>query len=264
MRAYDFEYDDISLSSFGYILCSFDSDGLQTISNGSTITFNTTPTLNGQKHELISTEYGNCLEATFQICKNPCKTNDSVITIDEVRLLSRWLNRNSFKKFKILNDEYLDFYFEASFNISQIELDGKVYGLELEMITNRPFALREPKKVVIKNLVSNGEKRVVDLSDVEGFIYPKVEITVNESGDLSIHNAIEDRTTLIRNCVYGEVITMDYPIIKTSIPNHEIQNDFNWNFFRIANTFGNKSNKLTISLPCTIELEYSPNIKLGI
>jgi hypothetical protein len=264
MKAYDFEYDGLNLSSFGYVLCNFDSKGLQIISNGSQITFNTTSTLNGAKHELTSTEYENCLESVFQICKNPCNADNIEITIDELRVLSRWLNRKGFYKFKILSDEYLDIYFEASFNISKIEMDGKLYGLELELKTNRPFALQEPKKIVLKNLVANGEHSIIDHSDAEGYIYPEVEITLNESGNLSIYNAIENRTTYIANCVAGETIKMNYPIIESSIVDHKIQNDFNWNFFRIANTFRNKTNKITISLPCTIKILYSPIIKVGI
>ena len=264
MEAYDFEFDGSNLSDFGYMICKFDSDSVQTVSNGSQITFNTVSTLHGAKHELTSAVYENCLESVFQICKNPCGSDNFEISTDELRVLSRWLNRKGFYKFKILSDEYLDIYFEASFNISKIEINGKLYGLELELKTNRPFALQEPKKVVIKNLVQNGEKIIKDYSDVEGYIYPEVEITINESGDLTIYNEIEDRTTYIKNCVAGEVIKMNYPIIESSITSHKIQDDFNWNFFRIANTFRNSVNKLTISLPCTIEVIYSPTVKIGI
>lgn len=263
MKAYDFEFDGRSLSDFGFIICNFDAEGVQKISNGSQITFNTVSTLNGAKHELTSVTYDNCLETVFSICKNVCGSdNNNEISIEELRILSRWLNRKGFYKFKILSGDYLDIYFEASFNIKKIELNGNIYGLELELKTNRPFALQEPKKIVIKNLVQNGEHSIKDYSDVEGYIYPEVEITINESGDLYIHNDIEDRTTFIANCVAGEVIKMNYPIIESSV-DHEIQNDFNWNFFRIANNFKNSVNKLTISLPCTIQIMYSPIIKVG-
>lgn len=264
MVAYDFEYDGLNLSSFGFMLCSFDSGGLQTISNGASITFNTTSTLSGAKYELTSSTYDNCLESVFQICKNSCDTDNKEITVDELRTLSRWLNRKGFHKFKILCDEYADFYFEGSFNISKIEMDGRLYGLELNLTTNRPFALQEPKKIVIKNLEENGEKIIKDFSDVEGYIYPEMKITINESGDFSIYNEIEDRTMFIANCVIGEVLTINYPIIESSVASHEIQNDFNWNFFRIANGYKNSLNKLIISLPCTIEMTYSPAAKVGI
>lgn len=264
MRAYDFEFDGCSLSSFGYIICNFDAKGLETISNGSVITFNTISTLNGAKHELTSVLYDSCLEATFQICKNACESDDFEISIDELRKLSRWLNRKGFHKFKILNDEYTDIYFEASFNINKIEVNGKICGLELEMKTNRPFALQEPRVIVLNNVNADGEQVIIDSSDEEGYIYPKVEISINESGNLSIYNNIEDRLTFIANCVAGEMITMDYPIIESSVPEHKIQNDFNWNFFRIANVFRNNTNKLTVSLPCTMKITYSPIVKVGI
>lgn len=263
-ETYDFEYDGLCLSSFGYVLCKFGSDGIETISNGSQITFNTVSTLHGAKHELASVDFGDCLEATFQICKNVCGDDKFEITTDELRTLSRWLNRKGFHKFKPLNDDYLGIYFEGSFNISKIEMNGKLYGLELSLVTNRPFALQEPKRFVVKNLVENGKQRIKDYSDVEGYTYPEIEITVNESGDLSIYNEIEDRTTFIANCVSGEVIKMSYPVIETSVSSHKIQNDFNWNFFRIANTFRESVNNLTISLPCEIKITYSPAVKVGI
>ena len=107
-------------------------------------------------------------------------------------------------------------------------------------------------------------KFINDTSYEEGFIYPYTEITVNSDGDLRIHNAIENRETYIANCKSGEVITMDYPIIKSSDSSHNIQNDFNWNFFRVANTYENSRNDLTISLPCLIKIKYSPIVKVGL
>jgi hypothetical protein len=264
IKFYDFEYDGLKLSDLGYSVCQFDTKGIQTVSNGSQITFNKVSTLNGAKHELTSVKYESCLESTFQICKNICGSDVLEISVDELRLISKWLNRTEFHKFKILNDAYLDIYFEASFNISRIEMDGKLYGLELKLQTNRPFALQEPKKITIKNLIQNGKHIVKDYSDVEGYIYPEVEITINESGNLNIYNEIEDRNTFIANCVAGEIIKMNYPIIETSSSTHKIQNDFNWNFFRIANTFTDSVNKVTISLPCTMKIIYSPTVKLGV
>ena len=57
---------------------------------------------------------------------------------------------------------------------------------------------------------------------------------------------------------------MDYPVIKSSLESHKIQNDFNWNFFRIENKFKDKRNLIQISIPCEIEMVYSPIAKIGI
>lgn len=265
MRASDFEFDGKRLSDFGMILCNFGgSKGLDSVSNGSEIKFNTVSTLGGSKHELISAEYEDCLETTLQICKHSCSGGVQEITSAEFRELTKWLSRKRFLKFKMLDGDYIDLYFEVAFNIGKIELNGMVIGLELELRTNRPFALKEPRLINIKNTDIDGKHSINDTSHEEGYIYPRTEITISQDGDLNIHNAIENRDTYIANCVAGEIITMDYPVIRSSISSHNIQNDFNWNFFRVANTYDNSRNDLTISLPCSIKVEYSPIIKVGL
>ena len=264
MKAMDFEFNGKRLSEFGMILCKFDSGGIDTISDGSKVTFNTISTLNGQKHELTSVQYEDCLETTLQICKHSCSSGVQEITATEHRQLTKWLNRKRFLKLKILDENHIDLYYEALINVSKIELDGKLIGLELSVLTNRPHALKEPRIINVKNTVMDGKHSINDISHEEGYIYPHTEIIINQDGNLNIYNAIEDRNTYIANCKSGEVITMDYPVISSSDSSHNIQNDFNWNFFRVANTFENSRNDLTISLPCSIKIEYSPIVKVGL
>ena len=264
MKAFDFSYDGKNLSDFGFVICNFGDKGLDTVSDGCQISFNTIPVLGGTKHYLASSQYEDCLETTIQICKHSCADGLQEITATEHRNITKWLNRRKFLKFKPLSEEYIDLYFEASFNISRIELDGHLFGFELEVITNRPFALKEKRIINIKNTIQNGEHSINDVSHEEGYIYPFTEIVIAENGNLNIHNAIENRDTYIANCVAGEIITMDYPVIQSSISSHNIQNDFNWNFFRVANTYENSRNDLIISIPCSIKIEYSPIVKVGL
>lgn len=264
MKTFDFVYDNKKLSDFGMIVCNFGSKGLETKTNGSEITFNTVPTLGGAEHKLTSVEYENCLETTMQICKYSCGNDIEEIASSEFRDITKWLSRKNFLKFKLLNERYIDLYYEAKIDISRIELDGRLIGLELNIFTNRPFALKEPRTININNLITNGTHSFNDTSYEEGHIYPHTEITITESGNLDIYNALENRNTCIANCIAGEVIVMDYPIIQSSISSHNIQNDFNWNFFRVANTYDNSRNDLTISIPCRIKIEYSPIVKVGL
>lgn len=265
-KAYDFEYDGKNLSDFGYMICDFDKKSKDVVSNGSKITFVNASILNGTKNEPTGVRYDTFLEGKFCICKNPCREDNMAMSMDEVRILSRWLNRKENKKFKLLNDEYMKIYFEGMFNIDLVWYGGVVYGLELTFKSNRPYALAEEKAFYIKNKDSYGEYLLYDLSDDIGHIYPKMNIRVEQDGDLEIINFIEDngRSTLIKNCKAGEEIFIDYPIIETSDSTHVIQNDFNWNFFRIANTFRNNINKISVSLPCSIEIRYSPIVKIGL
>lgn len=264
MKALDFSYDDKNLSDFDCILCSFGDKGLETVSDGCQITFNTVPTMGGSKHNLTSVQYEDCLETTLQLCKHSCNGGIQEITESEHRELTKWLSRKKFLKFKILDENHIDLYYEAVFNVSKIEIDGKLFGLELEVKTNRPFALKEPRTIIINNTVQNGRHSINDTSYEEGYIYPHVEITINQNGNLKITNAIENRDTYVANCKVGEVITMDYPVIRSSDLSHNIQNDFNWVFFRIANTYDNSRNDLTVSLPCSIKIKYSPIVKVGL
>lgn len=83
MKAYDFQYGEHSLSDFDMIICSFENKGLESISNGATVTFNAVPTLGGSKHELVSTQYDDCLETTIQICKSRCDADVTEISSTE-------------------------------------------------------------------------------------------------------------------------------------------------------------------------------------
>lgn len=265
MRFYDFEYDGMLLSDFGFIVCTFGNDGTDTISNGSEITFNTTPVHNGEKQERASITYKKTIETTISICKNVCDANTKFsMSVDEVREMMRWLNRKEYLPFRIMTDEMLDIYFSASFNVNRVEINGETVGLELEMQTNRPFATHGVKTNVLKFLEANGEKSVVNLSDDHGALYPRVKIECNASGNLSIYNALDDRTTYIGNVSDGEVITMDNPIINTSLDSHAIQDDFNWNFLRLVSSYRENINRITASLPCTVTLTYEPVVKIGI
>ena len=322
MKAYDFEFHNRRLSEFGMILCQFGgSKGLETITDGAPINFTTVPTMNGFKHNLTSVGYEDCLEATWEICKHSCDGGVQEITPIEHRNLTAWLCKKRFLKLKILDEANIDLYHEAKIDVSRIEIDGKLYGFELAIKTNRPFALKEPRTISINceegkevygwkkyqtspeiemisyvtstdenaypqhTINANGEivygtndtdsyqyyslgqvykASLNDASYEEGYIYPQMEITVKADGDLTIHNSIENRETYIANCKSGEVITLDYPVIQSSDSSHNIQNDFNWTFFRVANTDDNSRNDLVISLPCSIKIKYSPIVKVGL
>ena len=271
MRAMDFEFDNKRLSDFGCIIASFDEKGLETI-DGAEISFNTVSSIGGSKHHLISSNYESCLETTIQIAKYSCSTDIQEISSTEHREISSWLNRKKFLKFKILDENHIDLYYMASIvSIGRIEIDGRLMGLELNIVTNSPHAFKEPRIININNTIINGKHSINDISYEEGYIYPYTEIIIGDIDNLSdeekclrIYNAIEDRETYIGKVSTGEVITMDYPVITSSLLSHNIQNDFNWNFFRVANTFENSRNDLTISLPCSIKVEYSPIVKVGL
>ncbi len=265
MKFYDFEYDGKTLTDLGYIVCRFDTNGgTETVSNGSNLTFNTVLSDYHKNEYLISSEYSEPLTATIQICKNDCIYDDKEITPEEVREVTRWLNRRTFLPLRLINDKGEDFFTEASWNISCIYIADICYGLELQMTSNKPFLLRAEREIKIHCSSANQSFNIYDNSEEIGYINCKAEITVNSNGDLKIINSIENKETFIKGCKKGEIITMDYPVILSTSKEHKIQNDFNWNFIHISNTYYDNKNTLTISLPCDIVLRYSPIAKIGL
>ena len=265
MRLYDFEYDGLRLQDFGMALCRFDGGGIDTV-NLPEITFNTISTQNGVKHKLASVEYEDCLTFTLQICKNLCDGVSMELSLEDMRDFYRWLNRKEFHKFRPIDydGEYSGISCNASFNISKIEMDGKLIGLELEAITDSPFMYKEPVTININITEENEVNTIYSKSDLSGHIYPDMEITIEQDGDLEIYNATENRTMRIANCVKDEIITLNYPMITSSLPSHNVLNDFNWIFFRLATSFKNRLNEITVSIPCSIKMTYSPIVKVGI
>ena len=266
MFATDFEYDGYYLSDFGFTICSFNgSSGVETVSAGSKISFNTVSTHYGKHFNLAGTQYDSCITTTFSICKDTCQGDDFVITNDEYRDMMRWLNRREFLKFRLLYDEDDDrepCYYDGSFNVEKIMAAQGLVGLELTLETNKPFGYGQ-EKYYSWTVTGGSSVRLYDISDEVGYIYPSVVITVMEAGNLQITNDLEPCTMVIKNCSSGEVITIDgnTHIITSSLNSHKISDDFNFDYLRIGNTINNRSNNITCSLNCMLEIRFNPIIK---
>ena len=68
---------------------------------------------------------------------------------------------------------------------------------------------------------------------------------------------------VIKNCTSGEVITLsgETMIITSSDEDHDIANDFNYDFFSFGNSFENRSNIITSSAACKFEIGYEAIVK---
>lgn len=269
MYAIDFEYDGQYLNDYGFIICDFDSSsGANVVDAGSKITFNKVSRNRGKQYSLASTQYDECIQATFDICKNPdvYDPESMIITNDEYRDLVRWLNRREFLKFQVFDrddSERDTCYYNASFNIDKIKIGELLCGLRLTMETDKPFGYGQEQRASYTFSNTTKPYLLSDISDEIGYIYPHVVITCYEAGDLQLHNDLGDCTTIIKNCEIGEVITLsgEIQIISTTSNTHDICNDFNYEFFRIGNTISTRSNRITASLQCKIEIKYYPIIK---
>lgn len=206
------------------------------------------------------------MTTTFQIGKYSCADGMTEVSIEEYREMLRWLNRKGFHEFTIVQPGYEFIYYEGSFNCSPIEFGGRIYGMECTLITNRPYGLGTKEELNYQIEEKGQEFSIYDTSDELGHVYPDMIIECQSDGDLSIYNSIEDRTTLIKNCSVGEIISIfgESKIITTTIPSHTVYNDFNYKFFRIANTESERENRIRVSIPCKLRIVYIPTRKVGI
>lgn len=269
MYAIDFEYDGKLLSDYGFIICDFNSSsGFNIASAGATITFTKVSKNKGKKYSLTSTQFDECITTTFHICKNPdiYDLEDMEISPYEFRTLMRWLNRREYLKFKVY-DEDIDrertIYYDASFNIGKVKLNEILYGLELTLETDRPFGYGTEKIYNLSFPTAQTTYTIIDESDDVGTTYPSLKITCKANGDLSIKNKFNGVETSVKNCKTGEIITLDNEsqIITSSLSAHDLSDDFNYEFFRIGNTYESNENQISVSIPCEIELRYKPIIK---
>ena len=260
---YDFKYEDEYLSDFGFVVCRFGgSSELDINSGGAKISFSKVPMHHGQLHGLTNSKYDECITATFDICKDPCNKSqgDMEISNDEYRDIARWLNRRDFHKFQVVGS---DVFYNASFNLEKICLNGALYGIKLTMETDKPFGYGEEVKVSISASNSSTSYKVRDINDEIGQSYPYMKIICGANGNLTIYNSRDSYSTEINGCSFGEVIVIDgqRQIISSSLSSHKIQNSFNYEFPKLINSFDNRDNYFRFSLPCEVKIVYNPIIK---
>lgn len=269
LYAIDFEYDGQYLSDYGFIICNFESSSGTVVANaGSTISFNKVSRHNGMKYSLSNVSYDECIQTSFDICKDPdifYEYEERIISNDEYRDLMRWLNRKEFLKFQVFDydNERDTCYFNVSFNIEKIKVAEKLVGLRLTMESDRPFGYGQEITTEWTFSDANTSKVLSDMSDEIGYIYPDMTIVINQSGNLSLYNELFNTTMIIKNCSVGEVISIfgSEQIISSTNFSHNISNDFNYEFFKIGNTINNRNNRISSSLPCKLTIKYSPIIK---
>ena len=260
----DFEYDGRYLSDYGFIVCDFNyADGANEVNVGSVLTFNKIPMNHGQTYGLSSSQYDECISATFDICKDPelFDLKHRVINEQEYISLVKWLNRKSFHRLG-LTDNFPLCYFNASFNLSKIIINGELYGIRLTMETDKPFGYGETVSREITFTSTKTSCIIKNVSQELGYTYPRLKVECTENGNITITNTTTQSVVLLKNCVIGETIEIngDSQVIKTSSNAHKIANDFNYEFLSLKSDLDDGRNTIEAT-PCKLIIEYEPVIK---
>ena len=262
MQFSDFEYDGISLSSFGLTVVSFDGAQDEEITTDSQRTFNSISLFGGRYQPFLTSVYEDRLEIEFSIAKNMCEDETDVFfTIEDIEEIQYWLNRPTPHVFRILDEiEYADVYWEGSFNLQWVKAGIETIGFIATFISTRPYAVGV-ENLYVKELTSENELVINDYSKDEGSIVPTVIITMREAGDLELTNTFNGKQTVtkINNCLDNEIITFTKICqIISSSSTHDIYNDFNWVFPQIYNLYGDTKNIISSNLECECIISYNP------
>lgn len=277
MRAEDFEYDGRLLSDIGMEIVQFDSgSGLETTTAGSALSLDTISTRSGRAFPLVATHYDEVFTANISICK----PDGATVTTGEYRYIMHWLNQKQYKKLRILADELVGICFYGTFNIEKVEHLGRIVGFNLEFTSNAPFGYGDQMQDSF-SLTANSSHIIDDNSDEFGDIpFDSLVITCGDSGDLELTNAFDNRTTVIKNCTVGEVITINGKTMTvTSSLNRNVYDDFNFVYPTLSTTViidellgihpeltsdrheeaeNRKYNDFSSTLPCSIVAVYTP------
>ncbi|MBU5332122.1 hypothetical protein KQI61_07915 [Anaerocolumna aminovalerica] len=261
-----FTYDNIMSSDFGLILCSFENENQSNIISSSI-------ELTTYKSPLSNRwfKYGYQYTDPIQFSITVGKYNDykfKKLTKQEVGQINRWLMRtDGYHWFQFYDKKFGDIFFNCTaIKSEEVLISSETYGIKYTFITDSPFAYSEIKEVYFVATENLKSFTIYDYSDDIGHLYPHTTIKLLEAGNLTLHNSIEDRTITINNCSKGEIITMDgvYKNIHSSNTLHKLYDDFNWKYFRIANSFNNRENVITTSLKCEITMNWREIRKVGV
>ncbi|WP_343209456.1 phage tail domain-containing protein [Anaerolentibacter hominis] len=263
IQAMDFTYDGISSESYHILLCKINEHNLvETLSAGSAVELTTAKPARARSWSYLGQQYTSPIEFDITIAKK----DFSPISEAEQGLLNRWLIRtDGYKMFQFQSDEYADIaFFATATESTNVSINGH-YGMTFHMVCNAPFAFKSKETEYVIPFDGNDTFLLYNTSDEVGDLDPWMEVKVEQDGDLEFTNALTGEKTLIRDCVRGEILSIDSQNRKLSSSTGRIVlNDFNFIWPKLAKTYQSEENLLSCSLPCTVTLRYREIRKVGV
>lgn len=258
----DFIFDGKALSDFGYIAVMENQEETMPVS---AMQFETIKSALSDISHRVAYNYESNYTSTLLIMKNPCEYYDeeSNLTNDDIAELTRWLARKQYKWFRYIDDEDNDeIWYQVQFVINKEFIGDNVVGLQLTINCNAPYGFtREYSYSTTESTLTINPD-----TDEEGYIYPTMVVTCS-GGTMQITNEKTGEITKIENCSANEIITIsgaDIQQITSSDTNHDLSEDFNYRFPRVAIEYGNKQNDFSFEGIEDIAVSYRGIRKVGL
>lgn len=261
----DFIFDGKYGSDFGLKFCNIDGNGDSEtiiISNTEIETFRPA---NSDKNYFTSGNHNSVLTKKVQVCKIE---NCDVVTFTDydVEEIARWLCRDDgYHKFAFINDSGDIIEYNAIIDVNTIEINEQIAVLELTITTDSQFGYTPKTNHFV--LSANDTVYIIDNSSKIGETLVNLKLACKAEGNYVITTMFDGETKniCIDNCKSGEIITItDMCVITTSLPSHDITDDFNYVFPKLYNTISNQKNEFSVNLPCELTITYQTKRKVGI
>lgn len=146
--------------------------------------------------------YDDALEFPVTLIKDPCLKgfNNTAFTRSEVREINAWLTSSQFPKLyhmtdydkPLIYDEYVDYF--GTFTEVSTYAKEEVKELRYTFVNDSPFGYSEEyTHSLTATTASPAELTIVcDTDEHDGYVYPKLVITPNETGKITLENVTDN------------------------------------------------------------------------
>lgn len=239
---------------FGIIAVYFENNSFKGMYSGQKTTLKSEKSMGGLIWNIISQEYSEPMSFTLQVINE----DGSDILPEQERALCKWLcHQQEYGWFFIQDERYTDIWLRVNFSNPQIWCVNDVNGMQFTVTADSPVAYSDEicEDFVIDNTSDSYSVFIYNDEDVP--IYPYFEITMQESGDLSIYNGLEPAYIFeITGLDKDEIITisLDDGIfnLESSDASHDLWNSCNFNWLRLYDDM----NYLYFSKKCNVTMKY--------
>lgn len=254
-----FTFGEYCSEEYGIIAVHFGLESGGTLYGGQSTDLVTDKSAQAVEWEILSQNYKEPMKFVLQVVNE--KGED--ISGDYERALSRWLCKRGVYQWLFIQDErYSDIWIRCNMSNPQVWTVGGVKGMQFDVTTSSSIAFSDEREY--NYILTDTEKVIKDIfvnNDEEIEIIPDMEITMLESGNLTITNSREADSnyfTTINNLVVGEVVTIKNEKITSSISTHDVFNDTNKKWLKLYD----EDNQITFSLKCNVTIKFREYRKL--
>lgn len=238
-KVLEFQYDGKSSNDFSLKIVNFGGGGgVNTDNIGVPIEIEDEKIKRNPKPFFFGVEVTPKLTFKLQFVYLPANgVRQDILSRPTLGAISRWLFKREYKEFKIIDSDYSNIIYNCMFqNPKQIEIGNYPYGIEVDVICDRPYGFR--RQTITKTSSGTLTFNLQNIGFDNDYIYPEVEFTT--SGAMSIKNNTDNRTFAFTGLGTSETVYVDnlrQEIISSTGLNRN--NNFNFNWFRITPDYYN-------------------------